>query len=554
MADDFYIKITSPQGIISQKYLAADCLTMGRSSRNDVIISDILASRFHAEIIKREDYFFVRDLGSKNGTLLNGKSLKSEIQLEDGDEIKIGKWSVVFYAGAMKGADLPVSVSEAILSETSSVDFHTTTVDAPLFISELKSDKSGKMLSGRILTAVYEFGLQLVSYRDVDEVLNNAISRLIELTDAERGLVYFLDEKTGKLHQQAALVKGNQEKNLKTLSKTITNLVLNEKKSVMAYDALLDDRLRKGESIIGQQIRSIMCAPLWSEDKIYGMVYIDSLTKPNLFSEDDIQLMTIFTNMIATTIKNILLIKEDAEKRIELKEAIRIHKNLLPSTFPQIDGYDIAALNLACMGVGGDYYDFLSDRDEGLGVVIADVAGKGLSAALLMSNVQATLRAIATDWDQCLSLLPKKINKAVCRNIPTNKFVSFFIACLHPDTGKIQFCNAGHNPPILLKKNGENRLLKEGGPVLGVLANAEYVTGEEIIENGDILTLYSDGIVEEENKVEEEYGTERFISAIRDHSNMTSHEIVEAVEEDIDRFSEGAPHKDDLTLIIIKRL
>ncbi len=556
MNEPFYIKVTSPQGTISQKEIAADCLTLGRSSRNDIVISDILASRFHAEIIRKSDAFYARDLGSKNGTLLNGKLLKNEIELKNGDEIKIGKWSILFHVGIPQEPLVHVDVSEPAIRENYAIDFHTTTVDAPLFISELKSDKSGRMLSGRIASAVYEFGLKLVSLRDLDEVLNEVVSRLIELTDAERGLIYFLDEKTGSLHQKAAVAKENVEKDLKSLSKTITNLVLKEKKSVMAYDALLDERLKKGESIIGQQIRSIMCAPIWSEEKILGMVYIDSQTKPNLFSEDDIQLMTVFTNMIAIKIENLTLFEEALQKRAmdkELASAIEIQKNLLPSSVPDIEGYDIGALNLACKGVGGDYYDFLSDREEGLGIVIADVAGKGLSAALLMSNVQATLRAISSYWEECISLLPKKLNKAVSSNIVINRFISFFIACLEPESGRIKYCNAGHNPPIVVKTTGKEILLKNGGPVLGVLSDAEYETGEERIDRGDIFVLYSDGVIEAENEKEEEYGEGKLIEAVRKYAALSSREIIESIEEEIDRFTAGAPHRDDLTLIIIKR-
>lgn len=557
MGEQCYIKVSPPEGTAFQIDLTSGTLSLGRSSKNDIVVSDILASRFHAEIFKSGTNFIVRDLGSKNGTLLNGSLLKNESILNRGDEILIGKWSVIFCAE--KSAD-PSSMGveeEKIPYKPDTQDLHTTMVDAPLFIDELRRDKSGEMLSGRVASAVYEFGMELVSIQSLDEMYNKSISRLLDLTGSDRGFVYLLDEKSENLIQKAAVMKGPGEKSLKAISKTVSNLVLNEKKSIMAFDAMMDDRLKEGESVIGQRIRSIMCAPLWSEEKILGMIYIDSQTKPNLFSEDDLQLMTVFTNMVAVKIENLRLTVVEAEKLAmdkELNAAIEIQKNLLPSSPPKVEGYDIGALNIACKGVGGDYYDFLTDRDEGIGIVVADVAGKGLSAALLMSNLQATLKAISSTWDQCISLLSQSINKTICDNIVSNRFISFFIGCLHPETGEIQYCNAGHNPPVLLKKNGEESRFKEGGPVLGILPDGQFNLGAGNLEPGDILVLYSDGVTEAENPAEEEFGEARLIASVRKHAAKSSHEIIESVEEDIETFSSGTPQADDITLIVVKRL
>ncbi len=557
MSDQCYIKVKPPEGNSFQQDLKMGTLSMGRSSKNDIVISDILASRFHAEIFKSGEHYTVRDLGSKNGTMLNGDLLKNEALLKNGDEILIGKWSIMFHEEASEKSSSLDLGEEKIVYKPDTQDVHTTIVDAPLFINELRRDKSGKILSGRVASAVYEFGLELVSLQNIEEVYTKAISRLLDLTGSDRGFIYAIDKQSGNLIQKAAHAKKDVEKGLRTLSKTVTNLVLKEKKSIMAFDAMVDDRLKAGDSIIGQRIRSIMCAPLWSEDKILGMIYIDSQTRPNLFSEDDLQLMTVFTNMVAIKIENLTLFEEALQKRAmdkELASAAEIQKNLLPKSPPEIEGYDIGALNLACKGVGGDYYDFLTNKVEGLGIVIADVAGKGLSAALLMSNLQATLRAISTNWDKCISLLSQNINKTICENIISNRFISLFIGCLDPKTGDLKYCNAGHNPPIILKKNGENVRLKDGGPVLGILPDGQYIPGKGHMENGDILALYSDGVTEAENSVEEEFGEKRLIESIRENVDKTSFEIIESVEEEIDNFSSGAPQMDDLTLVLVKRL
>jgi serine phosphatase RsbU (regulator of sigma subunit)/pSer/pThr/pTyr-binding forkhead associated (FHA) protein len=557
MGEQCYIKVNPPEGAPFQIDLTSGTLSMGRSSKNDIIVSDILASRFHAEIFKSGTQFIVRDLGSKNGTILNGNLLKNESILNKGDEILIGKWSIIFCAELSETSSSMDVEEEKIPYKPDTQDLHTTIVDAPMFIDELRKDKSGEMLSGRVASAVYEFGLELVSIQSIDEVYNKSISRLLDFTGSDRGFIYFIDETSENLVQKAAVMRVPGEKGLKAISKTVSNLVVNEKKSIMAFDALMDDRLKEGESVIGQRIRSIMCAPLWSEEKILGMIYIDSQTKPNLFNEDDLQLMTVFTNMVAIKIENLKLFEVALQKRAmdkELAAAIEIQKNLLPSSPPELEGYDIGALNIACKGVGGDYYDFLTDRDEGIGIVVADVAGKGLSASLLMSNLQATLKAISSTWDKCISLLSQSINKTICDNIVSNRFISFFIGCLHPDTGEIQYCNAGHNPPVLLKKNGEESRLKEGGPVLGILPDGQFNLGSGNLESGDILVLYSDGVTEAENPLEEEFGEARLIASVRKHAEKSSHEIIESVEEDIEKFSAGRPQMDDITLIVVKRL
>jgi sigma-B regulation protein RsbU (phosphoserine phosphatase) len=229
-------------------------------------------------------------------------------------------------------------------------------------------------------------------------------------------------------------------------------------------------------------------------------------------------------------------------------EAQRIQQSILPSRIPQYAGYDIWGRTVAAEVVSGDFYDYIPVSDNILGLAIADGSGHGLPAALVVRDVYMGLR-MATDRDFKIVRTLEKLNHIIHRGRLTTKFVSLFYGEL--ETGGILiYCNAGHNPPFLLRKNGEIEFLRNGGPVLGPTPDATYTRGFAKLETGDLLCLYTDGIIEAHDAKDREFSTERLVRLVKSNRTRTAQEIGQEVLARVAKW--GREEEDDRTVVIIK--
>jgi sigma-B regulation protein RsbU (phosphoserine phosphatase) len=215
-----------------------------------------------------------------------------------------------------------------------------------------------------------------------------------------------------------------------------------------------------------------------------------------------------------------------------------------------VPGYDLVGINIPCRTVGGDYFDYCMDEGRLL-FALGDVSGKGTGAALLMTVLRAAVRGF---WNELSPVdAMERINHTVVQNIPTNKFVTFFLAHLDPESGAIRYVNAGHNPPLLVRANGEVELLHEGGMVLGLMEGAPYVEGACVFDQGDTLVVYSDGVTETWNAADEEFGEENLADVILKGRGGDAAALQKAILDELEIFSDGAKSTDDRTLIVVKR-
>lgn len=274
------------------------------------------------------------------------------------------------------------------------------------------------------------------------------------------------------------------------------------------------------------------------------------------YEPGDIEFLYSLGNLAFVSIQNSHLVEEQIEKRQLEKEislARDIQQRLLPRTLPQVPGVELAGRATPSRQVGGDYYDIIQIGGDRLLLAIADVTGKGVPAALLMANLQACLHTLHP-IDMTLEEATARINRVICDNTDAAKFITFFHGIYHPDEGKIDYVNAGHNPPCVVRADGELERLEAGGLLLGVMSSATYERGIIQLAPGDLFVSFTDGVTEAMNPEEEEYGEERLIACLREHRHQSAQEVLEAVHADVQDFA-GRPEfmSDDLTMIVLKR-
>ncbi|HKN46919.1 MAG TPA: GAF domain-containing SpoIIE family protein phosphatase, partial [Candidatus Polarisedimenticolia bacterium] len=301
---------------------------------------------------------------------------------------------------------------------------------------------------------------------------------------------------------------------------------------------------------------SVACVPLWNNREVIGLIYVDSRHRTGLFGEENLRLLTHLAHVVAVKIENArLYLQAVAAERMEqeLLRASELQNHLLPSESPPIAGYRLYGSSVPCRAVGGDYYDYIELRGGRYGIGLGDVAGKGLSAALLMFAFQASLRALSE-----LDLPPEetigRLNRLLARQIPTNRFVTFFYGVLDPACHTIRYVNAGHNPPWILRRDGAtaDRLPQTGRP-LGLFENGSYRAETVELAPGEVLLCYSDGVTEGTDPRGEDFGEERLLGILREARAGSPFDIVRRITAEIESHNAGEARQDDITLVALKR-
>jgi len=366
---------------------------------------------------------------------------------------------------------------------------------------------------------------------------------------ATRGVLMTLEGK--ELVVQAALGEGFR------ISNTVRDRVIKEKTSLLVRDARLDEAFADRMSIVQQQIRSMLAVPLQTDDRVIGLIYLDSPHFIKEFTKEDLSLLTVMANVAAIRIEHTRLAEVEQAEKIhakQLEQAAEIQRGLLPVQAPHVSGVDLAGYNAACHTVGGDYYDFLPYPDGRVGVLVGDVAGKGMPAALLMSSLQARVQVLFDDPTN-LAALVTRLNRIISSNCPSNRFITFFIGILEPKTGELTYVNAGHNPPIVAHADGSVEKLEGTGLILGILPMATYQQGVCRMDPGDALLLFSDGVTEPTSpNADEEFGEDRLAQVLAGLRDQDAQSIIAAINQKVDDFTGGAPPADDITLVVAKLL
>jgi serine phosphatase RsbU (regulator of sigma subunit)/pSer/pThr/pTyr-binding forkhead associated (FHA) protein len=511
-------------------------LKIGRLPSSEIFIDDPVVSRRHAEVYLAEEGYFLRDTGSRNGTFLNGERVFDPAVLKPGDVIGVGSSRVVYEpsdsVAFLKDGDDAQSTSAISLSEPTPEKL----ASAPV----------------ALLEAVAEVARKISDPQPLETLLNSILQVCLEKTAAQRGAIMLIED-DGDLKPKAYISTSRAHEKF-AISRTIANQAIRENKAILIRDVEGDEHLKMSESIASLKIRSAICTPLWNGERTVGILYVDTTEHTNLFNETDLYFFSALTGLIAEKIENALLAEIAKEKErldTEIEIARDIQQNLFPKSIPEIQGYDIACFNRPSAEVGGDYYDVLTVDEHCYGMAIGDVVGKGIGAAMLMSNLQAVLRARAWSIRRPGDLL-NRINSDISGRVGEGRFITFCYFLLDSENDILIYSNAGHNPPYL-SRAGKIKELEVSGIPLGIFGESRYQDSEEPLSSSDVVILYSDGITECMNEDEEEFGEDRLKTVLASNSDKSAHDISEAIVHAVDVFREEAPSSDDITLVVLKR-
>ncbi len=322
------------------------------------------------------------------------------------------------------------------------------------------------------------------------------------------------------------------------------------RKTIFTNSIELPERIR---GVIKEQNIAVL-TPLTVKGEVRGVLAIGKKLHGE-FTETETKFVESLGSTVVTALENSRLFQEELEKKkleSELDIAKQIQRKLLPDVLPTLPGFDIAGMNISSKQVGGDYYDVIPLPNNVAHVAIADVSGKGMPASLLMANVQAALRVLVP-LQLHLPDMIARLNDIVYTNTSADKFVTFFGAHVHATERKIEFTNAGHNPPLLCKTNGDIIELCDGGLILGVMESMiPYKQGCVVMEKGDVLLMFTDGVNEAMDEDNKEFGDGRLKGVLCDHAHLSSNEILNVIVRDIKQHAGKAPQSDDITLLVIK--
>jgi sigma-B regulation protein RsbU (phosphoserine phosphatase) len=404
------------------------------------------------------------------------------------------------------------------------------------------------------LSFMVEASKALNSTLDLSELLGRILEVAKSQVEAERGTLFLVDEKAHEIWSLIAHGLEKQEIRL-PLGKGIAGHVAQSGEVVLIPDAYADPRFNpEVDKRTGFRTHNILCLPIRNKSgQIIAALQLLN-KKQGVFTGDDADFLLTLSAHMALALENArlhqeLLEKERMEKELALARGIQ--RSLLPETAPLVEGLDIALLNEPCFAVGGDYYDFLSLGPNTLLAVIADVEGKGVSSALIMSNLQATLRALVLHLHS-LDEITESLNRMILNDTRSQKYLSIFLGLIDVRRKGLHYINCGHVPPMVVRPGSDPIALTEGGMVIGLFEGVRFERGYARLQRGDIVVLCTDGITESMNAQHEEYGTDRLVECVLSVTDQSAAEIVSTVNADVTRFSRYGAHTDDKVMIAIK--
>jgi sigma-B regulation protein RsbU (phosphoserine phosphatase) len=545
----------------SQKELVGDRIVFGRNADCGIVLNAPAVSREHAVIRKIGGKYYIEDMNSRNGTEINSPTNKIKVrtQLKDGDQITICGNTMVFYEVPPK-PKLPEHLSSSSFraaKDTAEYDDNST-VEATITPSSSKQMLEAQ--PAERLTMLLDIGTELTQTMHMEDLLPKIVEKLFHVfRQADRGFVILKED--GKLIAKVIRTRREGEDDKTTFSRKIVNRCMDNGQAILSEDASSDSQFDMSQSIADCKIRSMVVAPMLNRNtgQAFGVIQLDTQDRFKKFTQDDLRLLIAVAAQAGVAIENAnmhetLIARAGLERDLELAQ--RVQKSFLPKKFPQIAGYEFFAHYESAQEVGGDYYDFIPLPNNRLGIMIGDVAGKGVPAALLMAKVSSDAR-FCTLTEPTLGDAITKLNEHMQEAGLLDRFVTFGACVLDLNEHSVTVANAGHQPPLIYRtatKTFEDGCTKDQtGFPLGIVEGVPYECNTFTLGPGDCVVLYTDGISESRSLEEKEFGVDGILEALGPCVKAPKAMGVRLVEA-VQKHATGRKPHDDLTVVTFGRV
>ncbi len=550
LAGEAVLEVVSPDGARRYARITQTPFMIGRGveTGNHLQLSDRRISRNCAAVVIEANHFYIEDRGQRRGLFVNGEKVDSR-ELQDGDSITFGlddSYEIIFRSA--KGTD-----SDSL----------------PQLLTRMEHITSSEPSGGGLikLKRLLEASALLHSQLPLDEALSHMLDHAVSVTDADRGLLLEKDT-TDALRVKLARRNGalRLPPESVTPSKTAIQLALKQQSPVITEDlAQADMDLQAAQSVVAQRLRAVVVIPLFAisrantqesminikRGELLGVLYLDS-RRPAAFSKLDRQILDALAADAANILDNARLVERERERQRleqEINIARDIQQALLPRDFREYPHLAVTGFNLPCLAVGGDYFDVFPLSDGRTAFLIADVSGKGLGAAILTTMLQGALSGMTLGINPASVF--NHVNRFLCDHSEVGRYATMFFGILDQE-GHLEFINAGHPSPILIRRGVAEEAFTEGSYPVGLVPEAEYTAVCLKLEPGDTLVLFSDGVTEAVDPDEQMFGIARLKELLTGQLECPLELLQKCVLEAVENFARGAHQADDLTLLIVR--
>jgi serine phosphatase RsbU (regulator of sigma subunit) len=538
--------------------------TIGRHPDCTIVVEAGAVSRYHAKVVGSGDRFLVEDSNSRNGTFLNGQLLTGPEQLREGDRLRISEVEFVYREDSVpefardgssemtfEGANFGIVMVDE--SDTKTVGTSTAKVEYRGSADGLKMVATPEAK----LEALMRINSNLSNTLAIEDVLPKVLASLFDIFPAaDRGFVVMENEQGDLIPRWVKTRTAHDETETIRISRTIIREAMDRGESILSMDASEDSRFDSSQSIADFSIRSMICAPLTdSEGKPFGALQIDSTQGHGQFREEDTDLLTGVAAQAGIVINNAQMHERALrQKEVEqdLKLAIEVQMAFLPQSPPEAVGFRVRSFYQAANHIGGDYFDYIDLAGGRVAVVVADVVGHGVAAAMFMAKLSAETRfCLASEPTVAKAII--KLNDRMSR-LHVERFITFLVFVIDPRSDHVTIVNAGHMAPVVRSASGggiSEPSEEESGLPIAIDDGIEYESVEFEMAAGDLAVLYTDGINEAMNDTDEEFGMEnvRKLTAEGGEADDVKDRIVESVLNHVG----DAPPFDDMCLVVIER-
>tara|TARA_B100000470_G_scaffold221236_1_gene211163 strand:+ start:588 stop:2252 length:1665 start_codon:yes stop_codon:yes gene_type:complete len=534
--------------------LGAEDVLIGRHPECGVQLESNAVSRRHARVFVEGGGYAIEDLGSGNGTFVNGQKIEGPTQLSPQDRIKLGPVLMRFEesggGGTAAEQDFGTTMVGVSLDDDDATIMASVDIGGGFGALGVKPEEK--------LKGVLEISRALAGSVDVEALLPKVLDTLFGIfNQADRGCILLKEPESGELVPRAMKHRRESEDATVTLSRTIVSKVIEDKSGLLSADASSDTQFSASESISNLSIRSMMCVPMLGIDgEVAGVINLDTQNPVNQFNNDDLELLQAVAGQAALSyesarLASAFMAKQKQDSELDIARGVQVA--LLPEELPKVEGYSFFASYDAAQAVGGDYYDAMILSDGKICLAFGDVAGKGVPGALIMSRMSSCVQNTMS-FRPSIEEAVTAINNHMCANAVEGRFVTFVLVIIDPVAHHLTLVNAGHMSPMILTTDGQIEEFDEEsvGLPIGVMEDYPFEVVERPIVAGEIIVIFTDGVDEAMNPAGDLYTLERMRNFLQAGSRQAD-ELGRSLLADVRTFADGRDQNDDITIMTFGR-